>query len=204
MEGFFFLRGMLKKSFILASSSPRRVVLLKTLGYHFNVIPHRVAEECVPCNALPVDFVQKLAFLKADDVARRVDSAIIIGADTIVLHNESILGKPKDKHDAKRMLLMLSNSEHEIISGVCVIDVPAKKKFLRFGRTHIRMRQIMEKEVEMYIRSGEGMDKAGAYAIQGEGKKFVEKIDGSYSNAIGLPLEIVREMLNNILCESNA
>jgi septum formation protein len=145
-----------------------------------------------------------LAYLKANDVASRVDEALILGADTIVLHKKNILGKPKDKDDAKRMLSMLSNSEHDILSGVCLIDMPSKKKLLRFCRTFIRMRPVTEREIEEYVESGESMDKAGAYAIQGEGKKFIDKIEGSYSNVVGLPLETVKEMINNFVCDINA
>lgn len=148
---------------------------------------------------LPVELVQNLAFLKAYNVARRVDNAIIISADTIVVQNKNILGKPRDTQDARRILSLLSNSEHDILSGVCIIDMPSEKKLLRIGQTHIKMKYISEKEIEMYVRSGEPMDKAGAYAVQGEGKKFIEKIEGSYSNAIGLPLKIVHEMLNNFI-----
>lgn len=185
-----------KKRFVLASNSPRRIALLKTLGYHFDIIPHTV-KECFPDNVLPTELVQNLAFLKASDVARKVDNAIIISADTIVVQNKNILGKPKDPHDARRILSLLSNSEHTIISGVCVMDIPSKKKLLQIGRTCIKMKKITEEEIAIYVQTGEPMDKAGAYAVQGEGRKFIEKIEGSYSNAVGLPLEIVQEMLNN-------
>jgi septum formation protein len=187
-----------KKRLVLASNSPRRIALLRTLGYHFDIVPHSI-EECFPGNVLPSELVQNLALLKANDVARRVDDAIIISADTIVVHNKNILGKPRDTRDAKRILSLLSNSEHDIISGICIIDMPSEKKLLRIGRTHIKMKYISEEEIEIYVRSGEPMDKAGAYAVQGEGKKFIENIDGSYSNAVGLPLEIVQEMLNNFI-----
>lgn len=189
-------RVMPKKRLILASNSPRRIALLKSLGYQFDIMPHRIEEHGYG-NDLPTMLVQRLAFLKASDVAKRVDNAIIVSADTIVLHNKNIFGKPKDTHNARRILSILSDSEHDVVSGVCVIEVPSKKKLLRTAQTHIKMKRITEEEIEMYIRSGEPMDKAGAYAIQGMGRKFIEKIDGSYSNAVGLPLEILQEMLSN-------
>ena len=192
-----------KKRFVLASNSPRRIALLKMLGYQFDIIPHNI-EEYFPGNVLPAQLVQNLAFLKANDVAGRVDNAIIISADTLVVHNKSVLGKPKDTQDAKRILSLLSNSEHDIISGVCIMDMPSKKKLLRIGRTHIKMKRISDEEIEIYVRTGEPMDKAGAYAVQGEGKRFVEKIEGSYSNVVGLPLEIVQEMLNNFIDINNS
>lgn len=194
---------MLNKRLVLASNSPRRIALLKLLGYYFEVIPHEI-DECIYSDVSPTELVQNLAFLKANDVARKVENAIVIGADTIVLHDMCVLGKPKDTIDARRILSKLCNSEHDIISGVCIIDVPSKKKLLRIERTHIKMKNISEKEIEKYVSTGEPIDKAGAYAIQGEGGKFIEKIDGSYSNVVGLPLEAVQEMLNKLIKDTNA
>ena len=194
---------MPKKRLILASNSPRRIVLLKSLGYHFDIVPHDI-EECIIGDVLPMELVQNLAFLKATDVARRVSNAIIISADTVIVHKKSILGKPKDVSDAKRILSMLSDSEHDVISGVCVMEMPSRKKMLRIERTHIKMKNIKDEEIDRYILTGEPMDKAGAYAIQGEGGKFIEKIDGSYSNAVGLPLELLQEMLNHFMNEEDA
>ena len=194
---------MPKKRLILASNSPRRIVLLKSLGYHFDIVPHDIVE-CIHDNVLPTELVQNLAFLKASDVARRVCNAIIISSDTIVVHKKSILGKPKDVNDAKRTLSLLSDSEHDVISGVCVMELPSRKKMLRMEQTHIKMRIIKDEEIDRYILTGEPMDKAGAYAIQGEGRKFIEKIDGSFSNVVGLPLELLQEMLNHFMNDENA
>ena len=194
---------MPKKRLILASNSPRRIVLLKSLGYHFDIIPHDI-EECIHGNVLPTELVQNLAFLKASDVARRVCDAVIVSADTIIVHEKSILGKPKDVSDAKRILSILSNSEHDVISGVCVMEMPSRKKMLRIERTHIKMKSVKDEEIDRYILTGEPMDKAGAYAIQGESRKFIEKIDGSFSNAVGLPLELLQEMLNHFMNDENA
>lgn len=194
---------MPKKRLILASNSPRRIVLLKSLGYHFDIVPHNI-EECILGDVLPMELVQNLAFLKATDVARRVSNAIIISADTVIVHKNSILGKPKDVSDAKRILSMLSDSEHDVISGVCVMEMPSQKKMLRTEQTRIKMRNINDEEIDSYILTGEPMDKAGAYAIQGEGRKFIEKIDGSFSNAVGLPLELLQEMLNHFMNDENA
>ncbi len=203
-KGFFVeKKSMLTKCFVLASNSPRRIALLKLLGYPFDIIPHGIAE-CLSGNVSPADLVKELAFLKASDVARRLDNALIISADTIIWHDKTILGKPRDTHDAKRILSVLSDSEHDIISGVCILDMPSKKKLLRIERTHIRMKKISAEEIEIYVASGEPMDKAGAYAVQGEGKKFIEKIEGSYSNAVGLPLGIVREMIDNFIDNADA
>src|SRR5574341_1786054 len=151
---------MSKKRFVLASNSPRRIALLKSLGYQFDIVPHHIEEHGYG-NDLPMMLVQNLAFLKASDVAKRVDNAIIVSADTIVLHNKNIFGKPKNTHDARRMLSILSDSEHDVISGVCVIEVPSKKNLLRTAQTRIKMKRITDEEIEMYIRTGEPMDKAG-------------------------------------------
>ena len=194
---------MQKKRLILASTSPRRIALLKSLGYHFDIIPHDI-EECIHDNVSPAELVQNLAFLKASDVAGRVCDAVIVSADTIIAHEKGILGKPKDVSDARRILSILSNSEHDVISGVCVMEMPSRKKMLRIERTHIKMKSIKDEEIDRYILTGEPMDKAGAYAIQGEGLKFIEKIDGSYSNAVGLPLELLQEMLNHFMNDENA
>ncbi len=194
---------MPKKRLILASNSPRRIVLLKSLGYHFDIVPPGIVEG-IHDNVLPTELVQKLAFLKASDVARKVCNAIIISADTIVVHKKSILGKPKDVNDAKRTLSILSDSEHDVISGVCVMELPSRKKMLRIEQTHIKMRTIKDEEIDRYILTGEPMDKAGAYAIQGEGREFIEKIDGSFSNVVGLPLELLQKMLNHIMNDENA
>src|SRR3972149_7348009 len=115
---------MQKKRLILASNSPRRSVLLKSLGYHFDIVPPGIVEGNHD-NVLPTELVQKLAFLKASDVARRVCNAIIISADTVVVHKKSILGKPKDINDAKRTLTILSDSEHDVTSGACVREFPS-------------------------------------------------------------------------------
>ena len=190
--------GMTNKRLILASSSPRRIALLKTLGYPFDVMSHDT-EECVSHHVSPEDLVQRLALQKAEDVAQRVGNAVIIGADTIVLLNHCILGKPADEFDAHRMLSMLSDAEHEVLTGVCLVETPSKKKSLRFGRTQIKMRHISGEEINAYVKSGEPMDKAGAYAIQGSGSRFIEKITGSYSNVVCLPLELLKDMLDHFL-----
>ena len=197
------MKILLKKRLVLASNSPRRIDLLKMAGYHFDIIPHTI-EESIPCEISPTELASNLAFLKASDVARKVDDAIVISADTIVVHKDNIFGKPRDTRDAKRILMMLSGSEHDIITAVCIIDMPSKKKLLRIDRTSIRMMNMTEDEIEIYVRTGEPMDKAGAYAVQGEGGKFIEKMDGNFSNAVGLPLETVHEMLNNFKMNANA
>jgi len=185
-----------KKRLVLATNSPRRIELLKSLNYCFEVIPHWVEENKVKqVLSSPAEFVQHLAYLKARDVGKRVREAIIIGADTIVSLDNKILGKPSGKNDAKRMLLSLSGVEHNVFSGICIKDMYSGKEFVDFDQTHVKMKNISNFQVEMYLKSGEPMDKAGAYSIQGEGKRFVESIEGSYTNVIGMPLELLQKML---------
>ena len=194
---------MLQKRLVLASNSPRRIALLKTLGYSFDIIPHGI-EEHLLCGVLPEVLALDLACQKADDVAKRVDNAIIVSADTVIAFNQHILGKPKDPENAKKMLALLNGSMHEVISGVCLVDVPSQKKMLRTDRTRITISKMTEEEIESYVSTGEPLDKAGAYAIQGGGKKFIEKIEGSYSNVVGLPLEILQDMLQHFIMGANA
>ena len=177
--------------------------MLKTLGYPFDVVPHDT-DESVSYDISPEELVQRLACQKAEYVAQRVGNAVVIGADTIILLKHCILGKPIDTSDARRMLSMLSDAEHEVLTGVCMVEAPSKKKSLRFDRTQIKMRHITGEEINAYVKSGEPMDKAGAYAIQGLGSRFIEKITGSYSNVVGLPLELVKEMLNHFMNDLNA
>ncbi|MCF6147238.1 MAG: septum formation protein Maf [Candidatus Kuenenia sp.] len=183
------------KRFVLASNSPQRIKLFKLLGCLFDVIPHGIDENVWDNNLPPHELVQNLASLKACNVAEGMNDVFIIGADTIVLHNNDIYGKPKDQNDAKRILSLLNNSVHEVLSGVCIKEMPSGRESVSVARTKIKMKDISMNEIERYVQSGEPMGKAGAYAIQGEGERFIDKIDGSYSNVVGLPLELLEKML---------
>lgn len=172
---------------ILASASPRRKELLERIGVKFDIIP-ATGEEVIT-KKIPEEVVMELAKQKAEEIAKVTEEdALIIGADTVVACDGKILGKPKDEEDAFQMLTMLSGREHEVYTGVAMIDNREKSIENFFERTKVKMYPITEKEIREYIAGGEPMDKAGAYAIQGTGAKFIQKIEGDYHNVVGLPL----------------
>jgi septum formation protein len=184
---------------ILASSSPRRREFLKQLGIPFKIVVPRV-EEQPEKGEEPGHFAWRLAVDKARHVMSRVPGrSIVIAADTIVVLGKTILGKPRNAADARRMLKMLSGREHEVITGVCVMSGRKKRSFVT--STDVEFKRLTQPEIDFYIASGEPMDKAGAYAIQGIGSFLVRKIRGSYTNVVGLP---VAELMDALEQEFNA
>lgn len=180
-------------SIILASSSPRRREFLKHLGLPFKIVAPRV-EEQPEKGEEPGHFAWRLAVDKALDVASRVPGkSIVIAADTIVVLGKKILGKPKDGADAQCMLKMLSNREHTVITGVCVMQGKKKRSFVT--STDVDFKKLTKQEIDFYVASGEPMDKAGAYAIQGIGSFLVRQIRGSYTNVVGLPVAELLDVL---------
>jgi septum formation protein len=173
---------------ILASQSPRRKILLKQIGLKFRVIPSHVSEVLSP-NESPGDNAKRIAIDKASEVAARLKKGIVIGADTIVVLDHHVLGKPTSKDDAKRMLKLLSGREHSVYTGFALIDVESKKHVAGVEETKVRFRKLDEKEIVSYIDSGSPMDKAGSYGIQDDfGAVFVEKVNGCFYNVVGFPL----------------
>ena len=173
---------------ILASQSPRRKILLKQIGLKFRVIPSHVSEVLFP-NESPGDNAKRIAIDKASEVAARLRKGIVIGADTIVVLDHHVLGKPTSKDDAKRMLKLLSGREHSVYTGFAMIDVGSKKHVAGVEETKVRFRKLDEKEIVSYTDSGSPMDKAGSYGIQDDyGAVFVEKVIGCFYNVVGFPL----------------
>lgn len=173
--------------FVLASGSPRRIEMLKNLKVDFEVIPSDFNE--VITEGSPYDLVCEFALHKAKDVEKKVDAdKIIIAADTIVYKDGMILGKPKSKDDAFEMLSKLSGSCHKVITGLCLIDRKTGKICKDYEETKVFFKQLSRDEIERYINTGEPLDKAGAYGIQGFGGLFVKKIEGCYFNVVGLPI----------------
>ena len=173
--------------FILASASPRRKELLEQIGVKFDILP-ATGEEVIT-KELPGEVVMELAKQKAEEVAKTAGAdALVLGADTVVAYEGKILGKPKDEADALRMLTMLSGKEHEVYTGVALIDNRDQSMENFFERTKVTMYPVSEEEIRDYIAGGEPMDKAGAYAIQSEAAKFISRIDGCYYNVMGLPV----------------
>lgn len=180
------------KKIILASASPRRKELLTTAGVEFEVCVKEV-DETVPEGTEPVEAAKLTASKKAAAVAESHAEDIVIGADTIVVANKKILGKPKDKADAAAMLRMLSGIEHEVVTGVCIIGGRKTETFARVSR--VKFYELTDEEIESYVATGEPVDKAGSYGIQGRGCTLVEHIEGDYFNIVGLPVaEVVRRI----------
>jgi len=174
---------------VLASASPRRRELLQQIGLKFQVIPSR-AKEHIIAGETPEEHVIRLSLDKATEVANRdnVSGRWFIGSDTIVLCNNQILGKPQDELHAAAMLEQLSGREHRVLSGYAVLDRQSGAQRVEAVSTKVWFRQLTEAEITNYIATGEPADKAGAYAIQGLGICFVARIEGSYTNVVGLPL----------------
>jgi septum formation protein len=176
---------------ILASSSPRRAEALRNAGFVFEIRPADVDETRQPQEAAE-DYVRRVAQVKARAITEpaRVagERAIVIAADTIVLAEGEILGKPKDVADARRMLRLLSGRTHEVLTALLVINIPAAKEVLHVEKTRVEFLKMSEEEIENYIQTGEPFDKAGAYGIQGIAGRFATRIEGCYFNVLGLPL----------------
>lgn len=172
------------KKIILASASPRRKELLTTAGVEFEVLVSE-ADETIPEGTAPRDAAMMTAEKKSLAVAENRDG-IVIGADTIVVIDDKILGKPKDETDAFGMLRLLSGREHEVITGVCITDGEKTEKFAQVSK--VRFYDLTDDEITAYVATKEPMDKAGAYGIQGKGCVLVESIEGDYFNIVGLPV----------------
>ena len=179
-----------ESNIILASSSPRRADLLKTIGVSFEAVPSDINERPHQDEA-PADYIIRLARAKVIDAARKRDSGLVIGADTIVVLDGRILGKPRDAEDAGRMLRQLSGRWHAVMTGVALYDAATRREVADYDKTLVRFAQLTDREIEWYIETGEPMDKAGSYAIQERGAMFVEEIAGNYHNVVGLPVTLL-------------
>ncbi|WP_243370567.1 Maf family nucleotide pyrophosphatase [Geotalea sp. SG265] len=182
---------------VLASASPRRVELLASAGIDFQVMPGDVDESLMPGES-PEEHVLRLARSKAETVAGKGHGRFFIGADTIVVCDGEIMGKPADSADAERMLKKLSGVAHEVITGFAVIDRETGNISAEAVRTKVFFKRLRDGEIAAYIGTGCPFDKAGAYAIQGGAGHMVQKIEGSYSNVVGLPLCEVVEALRKM------
>jgi septum formation protein len=177
---------------VLASASPRRQELLRNAGIAFDVQPAHIPEDPLPGEAAK-DCAERLAREKALAVARHRPHDVVLGADTVVVVDGQLLGKPSDAADAARMLHMLSGGEHQVITGVCL--VVSGKPSVASETTLVTVSEITDKEIADYVASAEPMDKAGAYAIQGVASRWSPRIEGDYSNVVGLPVALVWRML---------
>jgi septum formation protein len=187
----------LSAPFILASASPRRQELLRLIGMNFRIIPAHVRENYRKGEG-PREHVRRLAAAKAAAVAAKYPAAWVLGADTIVVIDGQILGKPKNKSAAQKMLIQLSGREHKVFTGFTLICGKAKVSRTKTVQSAVRFQKISPSEREWYVSSSEPYDKAGGYAVQGKGACFIKSIRGSYTNVIGLPLSEFMEELKKL------
>ena len=182
------------KKIILASASPRRKELLEKIGLKFEVEPSNYAED-MRSGLSPDELARAISLEKARTVARRHRNAVVIAADTFIVFNGKIMGKPGTEAEARKMLTRLRGKPHSVITGFTILDVDSGKVLTKSVETVVHIKNLSREEIEAYVKSGEPLDKAGAYAIQGLGSIIVERIEGDYFNVIGLPLSTLAEGL---------
>jgi septum formation protein len=182
------------KIIILASASPRRKELLEKIGLKFEVDASGCDEE-INAGLDPQEIVRQLSIKKAKSVAARHKNAIVIAADTIGVMGDKILGKPHTENEACKMLQVISGKSHLVITGFSILDTATNKIVTGIANTRVYIKKLTGQEIDAYVKTGESLDKAGAYAIQGMGAVIVEKIEGDYYNVMGLPLNALTEAL---------
>ncbi|MDF2961922.1 MAG: septum formation protein Maf [Paenibacillus sp.] len=191
-----------EKKLVLASSSPRRQELIRTLQLPYEIRVSDVNEDTEP-GLTPAEIVEQLSGRKAAAVCEMFKSelpkeSIVIGSDTIVVLDGQVLGKPKDSRDAFNMLSALQGRAHQVFSGIACLDLTTGRQLIDHQVTAVYMKPLTDKQIERYISTGEPMDKAGAYAIQGIGATIVERIEGDYFNVVGLPMSLLSDLLKRL------
>lgn len=181
---------------ILASSSPRRIELLRELGIEFRSVPSDAAEAKEPRGSI-AGLVEENALMKAMDVAGRFTDGLVIGADTVVVCDGILFGKPRDIEDARRIVLQLAGRIHQVYSGIAVVRIEDGDKRIAHEVTDVTFRPLSEAQIDRYFQMIDPLDKAGAYAIQGAGGIVIEKISGCYYNVVGLPLAVLDDLLTH-------
>ncbi len=191
------------RKLVLASASPRRRDLLEMIGLNFTVLPASIPEPLVD-GLEPSVQVRTLALAKARSVAGQLEDGVVLGADTVVVLEGKILGKPVDARDARSMLESLQGREHLVYTGVALVDASTGRESDGYEETRVRFRPLDRHQIDWYIQTGEPVDKAGAYGIQGFGSVLIEGVYGCYFNVVGLPLGRVVRMLTgfgiNLFC----
>ncbi len=181
---------------ILASKSPRRREILENTKVRFSIEESQI-DEVIKLNELPKETVMRLAYEKALDVANRNRNSLVIGADTIVVINDTILGKPKDDIEAFSMIKLLSGKTHYVITGFALINLSLDKKIIDCQVSQVTFKELSEQCIKDYLQTKESLDKAGAYGIQGYGGLLVENIQGDYFNIVGLPISKISDCLKD-------
>lgn len=183
---------------ILASSSPRRAQLLKADGYRFTVInPPDPEPKSLGPGLSPARQAEAISYHKACSVARLLESGLVLSGDTIATLDGEIFGKPADRQEARRILQALTGTTHQVITGVTLLDVKSGKHRTSHDITHVLMKPMRGEDLENYLDSKAWVGKAGAYGIQDHGDAFVERIEGSFSNVVGFPMELIRTLLQD-------
>lgn len=182
---------------ILASASPRRAELLNYFGVPFTIDSSNIDESVNPDES-PVDYITRLALAKVRDISTRHKEGLVIGADTTVVFEGEILGKPKDEAEAFQMLRSLAGRWHIVMTGVAMTAIESEKEVVSYEKTMVRFARMKEEEIRWYLATGEYKDKAGAYGIQGHGGIFVKEIAGNYHNVVGFPLTLIYKLSQQI------
>lgn len=182
---------------ILASASPRRAKLLFEAGIEFDIVVPLVDEIFDP-GLSPAKNAVRVALLKADSVAVRRPASLTLAADTIVVLDGEIMGKPEDEKHAREMLARLSGKEHEVITGIAIVHIDSRIRWSAYESSRVRLAEISLEEIDKYVSEGEPMDKAGAYAIQGGANRWVLEHKGSFTNIIGLPMEMLKQAFSEL------
>ncbi|HAV43005.1 TPA: septum formation inhibitor Maf [bacterium] len=186
---------------ILASSSPQRKRLLEQIGIEVTVVPPEISE--VKREDVPIEeWICRLALAKAENVAQRFKSGVVLGADTVVVLDSKVFGKPKDNKEAEEMLRELSGTTHKVITGLALIDIEIKNTLVESVTTEVTLKGLSQAQIANYIITKEPLGKAGGLCVQGRGAQFIERIDGCYTNVIGLPLAKLTDMLERLTLQS--
>jgi septum formation protein len=180
---------------VLASKSQRRRKLLKDAGYEVTVVEPEASEEILKGERDPHKITILLARRKAESVCKKAKKGIVLGADTVTFYNGEVIGKPTDENDAVRILKKLSGTTHRVITGICIVDAKSGKTLCGSAQTTVTMKNVSEEDILRYVKSGESAGACGAYKVQERGDQFIEEIRGSYTNVVGLPLELLTDML---------
>ena len=191
------MENLQREKLVLASRSPRRAEILRAVGWEFEAIVAGIDESLLP-EENPVAYVKRLARTKAQAVAAKVKTGLVLGADTTVVVDGEILGQPGDRENARRMLRLLSGKWHEVVTGVAFVRAESSRTVVDHVVTRVRFSKMSEEEIDWYAMSDEPLDKAGAYAIQGRASLFIEEVQGEYFNIVGLPIRKIYELSGKI------